>query len=112
MSLKNKNEYLNKYKINMEQKKYALNVTNLKDVNSQEDLEYPLYIGEWCKNSLTKNSIEKEIETAKYHWNDTEKFNKDFFISNNVFLGKLLPSIKQNQQLCLLLFVLLASFLI
>jgi putative transferase (TIGR04331 family) len=74
----------------MEQKKYALNVTNLKDANSQEDLECPLYIGEWCKNSLKKTSIEKKIEIVEYHWNDTQKFNKDF-----LYLQKLYESFLQ-----------------
>ncbi len=45
-----------------------------------------LFLGEWCKLAKNSKYIENfDATTLSYHWNDREKFHKDYHYINNVY---------------------------
>nr|WP_176082391.1 LIC12162 family protein [Leptospira alexanderi] len=56
-----------------------------------------LFLGEWCKIYNRRNIWERfDSITFPYHWDDREKFQKDYFKLQSLYEDILLPSVSQN----------------
>ena len=65
----------------MSKNKTKLIVSNFKFISHLNDLESEKYfLGEWCFQNIKRKSIERyKYIVQKHHWEDSNKFNKDFY---------------------------------